>query len=145
MPIPFFLIAAAIAAAGAIQQGQAARKAADAQSEIFRRQAERERLLSEQEAISFSRSTSRLAATQRALQGGSGAVAGVGTFAGLSDDFAAEAEFQRLNILSGGEATASRLEASASLERFKGKQAQKAGFFRAGSSLISGAGQQFGQ
>ncbi len=89
--------------------------------------------LSRQEADEFRRNTSRLLATQRARSGASGTVAGTGTNLDLAEDTAAEAEFQRLKILSGGKADASRLERRATGKRI-----------RAGATLLRGAGQTFG-
>ena len=134
-----------VGAISAISQGRAAQQQADLQAEIFRREAERERLVSKGEASDFARQSRRLLARQRALAGGSGVQIGTGTPLELSVDTAEEAEFQRLKILSGGEADVSRLLSRAALEREKGRAARRAGFIRGGSLLLRGAGQTFGK
>ena len=62
----------------------------------------------------------------------------------VSEDFAAEVEFQALRIRSGGELRATRAEQQAVLQRFQGRAARSAGFVRGGALLITGAGKSFG-
>ena len=156
-----------VSAAGSIQQGQAAQQQANLQAEILRREAERERLVSQGEASEFARDTRRLLARQRALMGARGVQIGTGTPLELATDTAEEAEFQRLKILSGGEATVSRLLSQAGLARASGRAARRQGFLRGAASafgpvkgrtrqtpalfssreslLLRGSGQRFGQ
>lgn len=130
--------------AGTLQQGRAAQQLANTQAEIFRRESVLAKQIADREAAQFARSGRRLEARQRALSGGSGNVVGTGTFGALAEDTAAELEFQRLNILFGGDITAARLESQASLERFRGRQAKTASRQRASSQLLRGTGQAFG-
>ena len=122
-------IGAGLSVLGFIQQSQQAKL----QAEIFKREAERRDKESQVEAGEFGRSSNRLLARQRALRGASGVQVGTGTSLDLAEDTAAEAEFQRLKILSGGAADVSRLKTQSTLERR-----------RARSILLSGAGKTFG-
>ena len=61
----------------------------------------------------------------------------------VSEDFAAEVEFQALRIRSGGELRATRAEQQATLQRLKGRAARTSGFTRGGALLLSGAGKAF--
>jgi hypothetical protein len=135
---------AAIAAVGALQQGQASKNEADFAAEVDKQQADRERQVAEATAQDFRRRQGRSQADRRAGQGASGIRPGTGSDLLAQGDFAQEVELQALRIAEGGEVRATRLEQRADLRRRAGANAQKQGFFRAGSSLLSGAGTAFG-
>ena len=130
--------AAAISAVGAIQQGQAARQSADFEAAQLRQNAIREREIAAQEAQDFENDEARRRATLRARVAGSGTTL-EGTPLAVLSDLAGEAEFQRRRILAGGETRAGALETSASVRQLEGRNAQRAGFFKAGGSLLTGA------
>ena len=131
----------ATAVIGAARSGVAAKNQADFQAADDRQRAVREREIAAEDEKDFRRQASRDAAASRAAQGGSGVVQSTGSSLLAAADFASEAELQALRIRSGGETKASRLEEQAKLTARTGKAARKRGFFRAGSSLLSGASQ----
>lgn len=138
------LALAAVSAASSISQGQAAAKQAGFQATVQRQQAQREREISVAEEEDFRRRQSSFLAQRRAALGASGIRQGTGTPLLTSEDFAREVEFQALRIRSGGEVRATRAEQQAGLTSAAGRSARQRGFFRAGSSLLSGASEAFG-
>ena len=137
------LIAASLAAAGSLSQGYAANKQARFEAGIRDQQAGREREIAVGEERDFRRRQSAVLAERRAALGGSGVQIDTGTPLLGSEDFAAEVELQARRIQAGGQTRATRLEQEASLRRAGGRSAQTQGYFRAGSSLLSGYGQAF--
>lgn len=133
------LISAAVGAAGAVYSGAQAQKAANMQAAIDRQRAEREREVADLQAKEFERDQADLMAKRRALMGGSGVDPTSGSPLLVSEDFAAENEFQRLLIEAGGEDRATRLEQSARLQEMKGRNARTAGLVKGGSLLFQGA------
>ena len=131
---------AVIGGVSAIQQGQAQNAAARTQAQIFQQQATREQQDAANREDDYRRAASRDLATRRALLGASGVEAGVGSPLIVSEDMAGEAELQALRIRSGGQASATRLEQQAALTRAAGRNEQTGGYFRAGASLLKGAG-----
>lgn len=138
--------ASALAAAGIVtgvlgnlSAGRAQRDQADYQAEIAQQQAGYERAASESEADEFLRSQRRLLATARARRGGSGVDLTSGSPLLVDEDTIDEIAFQTARIRHGGEVQATRLEQGAQLRRAQGKAAQRASYFRAGSSLLTGA------
>jgi len=149
--VPEFTLGNVLTGAGIVSsafgqqaQGQQYGAQAGLQAELYRREAERQKQLSAADAADFSRKAKRLLASQRALQGGTGARVGTGTHLDLSEDTAAEAEYQRLKILSGGEATESRLLTQAGLTQYGGRAQRRLANQRTGATLLRGAGQLFG-
>lgn len=132
-----------VGAVGAISQGQAAKKQANFQAAIERQRAERERQEAAARESDFRRDQARLMGKRIAAMGGSGVESGTGSPLLASEDFAAEAELQALRIRNSGEVMSTRLEQSARLQEMAGRNAARAGFFRAGSLLISGAGDAY--
>lgn len=136
----------AIAAAAAIQQGQAAKKQANYQAKVYDQQAARALADAGVASEDFARKESAAMATRHASLGGSGVDAGSGSPLLVSEDFAGEAELGRLRILNGGQVQASRLEASAGLQRMAGRQAVTGSYFQAAAgaarsgSLLMGGG-----
>ena len=137
------IASAAVTAVSAVQQGQAQQASLDYQAAVERQQAERERQEAAAREADYRRDQSRLLAARRAIMGGSGVEGGTGSPLLVSSDFAGETELQALRIRNGGEVAATRLEQQAGLHRIQGRNARSAGFSRAGSSLLSGAGKAF--
>lgn len=134
--IPY--IAAGVAAYGAIQQGQAARAAANFNAAVERNNAETSR----QEALVASMQQERenrlrLGAI-RAAQGKAGGTQASGSVLDVIGDAAAQGELQRQRIIYAGEQKARGYDASAILDTMQGKQAEKAGYLRAGTELLGG-------
>ncbi len=149
---------AAVSAFGALKQGQAAKEQGKLQQElagqqatVTEQQAQSERVVAGQQEGDFRRQQSALMARRRAILGGSGIDQATGSPLLVSEDFRRETELQALRIRAGGEIRATRLEQQAGFQRFEGSllrfagdNALVAGRIRAGSSLLTGAGQAFG-
>jgi hypothetical protein len=135
--------AAALGAVSSIKAGQAANKQAKFEAGIQQQQAARERQVAAGTESDFRRRQSRLQAQRRAALGASGVRSGTGSPLLAAGDFAAEVELAALRIREGGEIRSTRLEQQAELTRRAGRNVRTRGFFRAGSSLLSGVGQAF--
>lgn len=141
------IVAVAAAAAGAtasVAQGQAQKRQARTQAEILRQQGLRERQEAAAREEDFRRQQARLTAARRAILGATGVEPGEGSPLLTSEDFAGETELQALRIRSGGEVRGTRLQQQANLTLQRGRDAQRAGFVRAGASLLSGGARAFG-
>jgi len=135
---------AGFSALSSISAGRSAALGSDLQAELFRRDALRREQIAALNADEFARQERRRQARFRNLFiGGSGAEPS-GTFTKVSQDAAAEAEFQRLKILSGGEAESTNLLSRAIFSEATGRAKQRQSRARAGSILLRGAGQLFG-
>lgn len=134
------VIGAGVAAYGAVQQGQAANAQAKYQATIANQQAQSAREQAGANEQAFRQKEARAAATRRALLGGTGIDTSSGSPLLTSEDFAGETELQALRIRNGGDIAATRLDEQAGLDRLAGANAETAGYFRAGSSLLSGIG-----
>ena len=137
------VIGAVVGAVGAISSGRAQASAANTQAQIQQQQATRERQNAAAQEEDFRRRASRLKAERRAGLGAQG-VTGEGTPLLVDEDIAAEAELQALRIRNGGQVNETRLRQQAGLTAAGGAAKRKAGFFRAGASLLSGLNEAFG-
>ena len=137
-PATLALIAAGMAATGAVSQGVAANKQAKFQSSVLKQQSEREVELSAAEERDFRKRQSAAFAERRAAMGGAGVEGATGSSLLASEDFAAEVELMARRIKAGGQTRATRLDQEASLTRRAGRNARTQGLFRAGSALLSG-------
>lgn len=143
--IAALIASAVIAAYSAAKQGQAQKAAFDYQAAIDKQRAERERLEAANREADFNRTQSGLEAKRRAFMGLSGVDESQGSPLMTSEDFHSEVKLAGLRIREGGEVRATRLEQGAALGIFQGKSAQSAGYLRAGSLLVSGAGKAYGK
>lgn len=144
MPFAYAAAAAAvIGAVGSIAAGQAQASQAKYQSEVLHQQAVREQQEAASREDDYRRDAQRQMASRRAAMGASGINTGTGSPLLVSEDMAGEAEYQALRIRSGGELNATRLEQQAGLARMEGKNAVTGSYFRAGASLLSGAGSAY--
>ena len=135
-------VGTAVQAVGAIAQGRAGRQQADFQAQVIEQQAGRDEQIASLEARNIRRGASAVSARQRALLAASG-VAAAGTPLLVLSNTAAEGEFEALLAEAGGETAALRKRQQAGLTRVKGRALQRASFFRAGSSLLSGGAGTF--
>ena len=135
--------ATAVTAAGAVAEGASEKAQADFSAADQIQQAAREREISKEEETDFRRRASRIAAASRAAGGGSGTDLSTGSNLLTAQDHAAEVELQALRIRAGGKTASQRRIEQAQLTKSAGKAAQTRGFFRAGSSLLSGASKTF--
>ena len=132
-------VSAVASAVGSIVQGKAVQKQANAQAEISRQQAERERVVAGEKEGDFRASQRRAAAAVRAAGGARGIDISVGSPLLAAEDFSRETTLQALRIREGGEIRGTRLEQQAVLLRAKGRAASTSGIIGAGSSLLRGA------
>ena len=137
------VVGTVVAVVSSISQGNAARQQADFQAAVNLQQATREREIAGIAEEDHRREQRRILAHRRADLGGAGVDPATGTPLLAAEDFVTEAELQALRIRSGGAASATRLRQQANLTSAAGKSAQRAGFFRAGSSLLVGLGDIF--
>ena len=125
---------------GQYEQGQAQKKWGSYSAAVAERDAETARMNAEYEAGVHRKETQRLLGRQRALYGKSGV-----TFEGspllMMAETAAEGELDALMIKREGELRAQGYHSEATLSRMRGRAAQSAGYYGAGSTLLTGAGQ----
>jgi hypothetical protein len=133
----------AVQAIGAIQQGNAAKAAADYNASMLDRNAEIERSQANQREEAKRREVRQVLGQQRAAfaQSGGGME---GSAADVMQQSAINAELDALTLRYEGDIRARGMESEARMERFAGKQAQKAGYFKAAGSILSGAGAYYG-
>lgn len=135
----------AMNAAGTISQGAAARNQASVQSEIYRRQAEREREIGKLNAQRIDKEGERLMARQRAMLASSGRDPGSGSALLLQEDLAESTEFEKRLAEAGGDTRATEAEQRATLASASGRAARRSSLFRAGTTLLKGASEiEFG-
>jgi hypothetical protein len=131
----------ALSALGAITAGQQAKQQAQMQSEVYARQAERERQIGELNAARKRKSNERIGGSQRALLSAGGGDMSQGSALLAQQELAGEGELNARLVESNAEAKVSSLQAQQVLERMRGSAAGKAGYVRAGSALLKGAAQ----
>lgn len=142
--VPYIvMVGAAASAYGAVQQGQAAKAASQYNAAINEQNAQ----LSREEALENARLQRReeylrLGAV-RAAQGKTGGAAGEGSVLDVIGMVAAQGEEERQRILYAGELKARGFNNTSTLDRYSGAQAQKTSYFKAGSELLSGAGNAY--
>lgn len=130
------LAGTAVSAVGAIQQGNAAKAAADYNAQI----AERNAVIARQQGAAAAAKQEREGRIRmgmaRASAGGSGVT--LDSFGDLLQDSAKQEELDRLTILYNADLQAQSGELSAAGERASGAAAQKAGYIGAAGSLLKG-------
>jgi hypothetical protein len=138
--IPYIMAAsAAVAAVGAIQQGKAAKAAADYNANISIQNAQIARADAAAMAKQQDRENYMRLGAIRAAQGKSGGEIGEGSVLDVLGDVAAQGEMEKQNIIYQGEQRARGFTNTATLDTFSGRQAQKSGYLKAGSELLGGA------
>jgi len=140
---PYFAAgSAAIGAIGAINQGRASNQAAQAQAAHYKAQAERERQLGLVNQQRLSKENEALAGRQRALLAGQGRDIGSGSALLVQSDLAEEGAYNEQLALANAEDAAYGKKAQAALELAEGRGAKTAGYFKAGTTLLT-AGSKF--
>ncbi len=136
---PEFAIASLVVSGfSALQQGFAAKQAADFNAAIALQQAQREREIADRNADIFRRRQNALGASERARRAGAGVLPNEGTSLLVADAFLDETLIGEATIRAGGETRATRLESQAALARFRGSNARTAAFLDVGSTLLTG-------
>ena len=123
---------------GQYEQGQAQKKWGSYSAAVAERDAETARLNAEYEAGLQRKETQKLLGRQRALYGKSG-VTLEGSPLLMMAETAAEGELDALMIERGGRTQAQGYRSEAILSRMKGGAAKRAGYYGAGSTLLTGA------
>jgi len=123
-----------------MQQAREQSKWAEYNAAVAERDAETARMNAEYEAGIKRKETEKLLGRQRALYGKAG-VTLEGSPLLLMAETAAEGEMDALMIERGGKLQAQRYRSEATLSRMKGSAAQRAGYWGAGSTLLTGASQ----
>jgi len=129
---------AALSAAGAIQQGEASRKAADHQAAVAENNALAARQQAEADERQQRATTRRRAAAQRTRAATSGVLPDEAAPLFVNLDASEQAEIEALNIRRAGELRSDDLRSQAALRRYQGAAAERAGHLRAGTSLLDG-------
>jgi len=129
------LAGTAISAVGAIQQGNAANKAAKYNAAV-----------AEGNAAAARRDAAENARRQRRLNRKAAGTLRNRDFVAMDvlEDEVKEGELKALDLLHGGEVQAAGFQNNATLERMRGKAAQKAGYMNAAGTLLSGGAKAAG-
>jgi len=142
--IPFIQAGAAvIGAVNAIQQGRAAKAAADFNATINMQNAEIARSDAAGQAVQIERENALRLGAIRAAQGKSGGAADSGSVLDVLGDQAAQGELERQYAVYQGEQRARGFVNTANLDTASGKAAQKAGYMKAGAELLSGGAKAY--
>lgn len=126
-------------AAGALMQGQAARNSAEYNATMMDQAATVERQQTSAREDAQRRQARMVLGQQRAALAQSGGGMG-GSAADIMQQSAMNAELDALTLRYEGELRARGLNAQAEGERYMGRQAQRASYFSAAGSILSGAG-----
>lgn len=138
--IPYIIAASAVVSAvGAIQQGKAAKAAADYNATISMQNAEISRSNAQAEAGQIGRENYLRLGAIRAAAGRNGGVSGEGSVLDVLGDVAAQGELEKQQAIYQGELGARGYTNTATLDRMQGKAAQTAGYMKAGTDLLGGA------
>jgi hypothetical protein len=138
----FGLLGAGVSAIGSISAGKAAQDAAEYNAKVAEQQAAQERDAAQAEASDYRRSERRGQASSRVARLASG-VTMAGSPLLVDEAMAREIALGSARIGYGGSVNANRYENEAELERMSGDAAATASYFRAGTSLLSGASSFF--
>jgi ABC-type Na+ efflux pump permease subunit len=157
-PVAVLIVSAAVSAAGAVQQGNAAKSEAESQKNMADYNAQ----LAEREAQSIEQKTAfdqsreaeagseRMSSLKAAL-GASGAVTSAGSPLLIMAKQASENELTNLGIGQEGQLAASRARSEGALQTMQGKiyqqggqNAQTASYFKAGSTALDAFGKYKG-
>jgi hypothetical protein len=134
---------AAVSAMGAIQQGNAAKGAANFNAQVAQNNA----IAARQNAASSARRQEREARIRAGANRASASASGLqlmGSTLDFMEDNAMEEELDRLTIIHQGELQASGLETSAQLMRAEGRSRQRAGYMGAAGTLLKGGATAYG-
>jgi hypothetical protein len=142
--IPWIMGAmAAVSAVQAIQAGRAAKKQSEFNAAVADRNAGLARDQAAADADAQRRHSQRVLGGIRAGYGASG-ITMEGSPLDVLEFSAANAELDRQNILYKGELRAMGYDDTAMLDRMRGDAAQSAGYEKAGSAILMGAGKIYG-
>lgn len=138
-PIIIMALGTAVGVAGSIQAGKAQKAQADYNAKVAENDAIAAKQKAEYDASIHREKVAKLLSTQKALYGKSGVQSSSGSPLLVQNDTVTEGELDAQAILYGGDIEAGRSKSAASLYRMQGKQAKKASYYEAGSTLLTGA------
>jgi hypothetical protein len=142
--IPFIVAAAAVVGAGAaIQQGETAKAAANYNVKVNQQNAQLAKQEAEDLAQQKNRETFMRLGSIKAAQGKSGGSGSAGSVLDVLGDAAAQSELDKQYTLYRGAIGERQFTNTAGLDAFTGNQAQSASYLKAGSELLSGAGNYY--
>jgi len=144
--IPYILMAAgtAVAAVGAVRQGQAASAAANYNAQLAERNAQAAEAQGAAAAEAQQRDAQRKIGTAVALYGASGVQTDTGSPADVLADSARNASLDNLNIKYNARLRALGLQAQSNLDTANAANSKSAGNINATSQLLSGASKTYG-
>jgi hypothetical protein len=144
LPLVLTAVSTAVKVIGAIRQGKSESRAAEYNAAIAERNATIARQQASQQAAQVARENRMRIGTLRANVGAAG-ITMEGSPIDVLGDVVSQGELERQNEIYRGEIRALGFEDTASLERMRGSSAKSAGYLRAGTALLSGAAQGYGQ
>ena len=133
------VLATAVSAYSSYESGQQQKKASEYNASVAEWQAGEARKAAELKASDYQKEAALRLSRMRASYGASGVETTEGTPLLVLMESAKEAETDRQRILYGGEVSSWGLLSQATLDRYAGKGAARAGTLGAGASLLSGA------
>lgn len=142
--IPFIVAAAAVVGAGAaIQQGETAKAAANYNVKVNQQNAQIAKQQAEDLAVQHDRETFMRLGQIRTAQGKSGGSGTEGSVLDVIGDAAAQSELEKQYIKYRGALGERQFNNTAGLDAFAGERQQTAGYMKAGSELLYGAGNYY--
>jgi hypothetical protein len=136
-------VSAGVSAVSSIQQGNAAKAAADFNATISMQNAEIARSDAAAQATQIERENAMRLGAIRTAQGKSGGAADTGSVLDVLGDQAAQGELEKQFAIYQGEQRARGFVNTANLDTASGKAAQKAGYMKAGAELLGGGAKSY--
>ena len=136
-------IGAGISATAAIEQGQAAKSAADANASAQRQTAISAENSAAIQASGKQQATRKLIASQVTAAGAGGIDSSTGTPLTVEGQTAQMGELDSLRIINNAQRTAWGYNTQANIDEFQGNAAQTGGYMSAGGTLLSSAGSAY--
>ena len=136
-PVTWFIIGTTVLAAGQVSQGQAAKKAGDANARVQEIMAADAIDRGEADEASQRRKTAALKGRQAAVFGASGAEINTGSSLEILADTAQFGELDALRVRSNAEREAFGFLAGAAISRAEGKNARTSAFLSAAGTVIT--------
>lgn len=134
---------AAVSAVGAVQQGQAAKKAANYNAAVQRQNAEIATSDAALRARQIDRTNILRSGQIRAAHGASGGASDQGSVLDVLGDVATQGELEKQDALYKGDLAARGYSNTASLDSVAGDNAAASGYMKAGGELLSGAARYY--
>jgi hypothetical protein len=124
----------------AVMAGNEAKKQGEYNAKVLAEQAKAEQQKADYEASLLKRNAEKLKARQRHAYLSSGVDVSEGTPLIVMSEQAKELEMDAMAIRYGGNVEAARARQAAKYSKYQGSAAQRAGYWNAGSSLLTGMG-----